>query len=171
MVTKKAKSVPVRHAKKQKKKLPATKKKAAPARKAKQKSKGNGAVDATIEFHYLKGNQFRAIHVDGAIGGVTPNGNIHMALFSERSAIPRKVEMNVNKNGTLGDERSRSGLSGVVRDMEVDVILSEPIARNIREWLDSNISKLDERNRLLAEARQKPGKETKKKAKQKARHK
>jgi hypothetical protein len=44
-----------------------------------------------IEFDFIKSNFFRVIHVDGAFGGLSPNGFVHMALYSERRAIPTKV--------------------------------------------------------------------------------
>lgn len=56
-----------------------------------KKKKGTSPTTAPqIRFNYIKSAQFRVIHADGAIGGVTPNGFIHMALFNERAAIPRE---------------------------------------------------------------------------------
>ena len=49
-----------------------------------------------LEFHYIKSNQFRVIHVDGGIGSITPKGFIHFALYSERLAIPRKGGIHLN---------------------------------------------------------------------------
>ena len=36
-----------------------------------------------VRFHYLKSQLWRVVHVDGAIGGITPRGMIHAALYSE----------------------------------------------------------------------------------------
>ena len=44
-----------------------------------------------LEFDFIKSNFFRVIKADGAFGGISPNGSIHMALYSERSAIPTKT--------------------------------------------------------------------------------
>jgi hypothetical protein len=55
-----------------------------------------------IAFEYIKSNLFRVIHADGAIGGVTPSGNLHLAFFSERPAIPRMIVHKRDPSGTLG---------------------------------------------------------------------
>ena len=74
-----------------------------------------------IAFDYIKSNFFRVIHADGAFGGLAPNGNIHMALFSERQAIPTKVVYSVEGTG-IGPEISdkREEREALVREVEVD---------------------------------------------------
>ena len=43
-------------------------------------------LDGEIEFHFEKSSQFPVLHVDGAIGGISPgNQLIHMSVFSERN--------------------------------------------------------------------------------------
>src|SRR3954469_15164957 len=45
--------------------------------------------ERVVVIEYIKSSYFRVVHSTGAIGGITPEGNIHMAFFSERPAIPR----------------------------------------------------------------------------------
>ena len=45
----------------------------------------------TLKFEYEKSEQFRTVFADGAIGGVTPRGYVHVAFYSERSPIPKVV--------------------------------------------------------------------------------
>src|SRR3989442_6878794 len=56
---------------------------------------GGAMTEATkpqdVTFHYIKSSQFRVVHADGIIGGVTPRGLIHIAVFSERPAIPQVI--------------------------------------------------------------------------------
>ncbi len=98
-----------------------------------------------VEFHYIKSPSFRSVHVDGAIGGVTPRGLIHMALFSERPAIPTKTVSDVLDSGRLGEEIRdlREGKSGIAREMEVDLFLGLDTAKEIRIWLDTRIQELE----------------------------
>ena len=83
-----------------------------------------------VSFDYIKSNIFRVIHADGAFGGLAPNGNIHMALYNERQAIPTQMVYALEGIG-LGPEikGKRKGRGGLVREVEVDVIMS--LARRI----------------------------------------
>lgn len=103
-------------------------------------------VSPTVEFHYMKGNFFRVIHADGAIGGPTPSGLIHMSLFSERPAIPQKLTHSLNADGTLGAVVETVTKQGVVREMEVDVLLTVNTARLLQTWLGEQIAKLNPTN-------------------------
>lgn len=115
----------------------------------KSHSKGNGdeTIPSSVKFHYLKATQFRTIHADGVIGNVTPRGNIHMAMYSERPAIPREMVHKINPDGTLGeiDEKETIVREGIVREMEVDVLMNIEIARSIKNWLEDQIKKAEKR--------------------------
>jgi len=88
-----------------------------------------------VKFHLIKGNYFRVIHADGAIGGITPSREIFLSLYSERGAIPQLVELAINADGSLGEEIKRTGKEGIVREIEVGVMLNSHTAKVIAEWL------------------------------------
>ncbi len=96
--------------------------------------------DKAISFHYLKGNHFRVIHVDGANGGVAPSGFIQMGLFSERVAIPRLMVYRIREDGKLGEEiqDQRESREGIVREVEVLAVIDPPTARSIALWLNNH---------------------------------
>jgi hypothetical protein len=95
----------------------------------------------TIQFHYIKGNHFRTIRTSGAIGSVTPAGHIHCALYNERPAIPRTTQHEVDADGQLvGEPIVVDGRSGLVRELEVDLILSLETAESLRDWLSDRIA-------------------------------
>ena len=104
-----------------------------------------------IEFDYIKSNFFRVIHVDGAVGGLAPSGNIHLALYSERRAIPTKT-IHPIEGDTLGPEilEKREERKGLVREVEVDVVLSVDQARALRTWLTNKIESLESLTGLQA---------------------
>jgi len=106
-----------------------------------QKNTETDEKTAQINFHYIKSNNFRVVHADGAHGGVTPRGDIHMALFNERNPIPVRITNKIAENGTLGEEIGRSMRDGIVREVEVDVILDPEVAKSIANWL---LEKADE---------------------------
>ena len=102
----------------------------------------DGSVE-TAKFEYVKGNFFRVVHADGIFGGVTPNRNIHMAIFSQRGAIPNFTEQEI-VDGRLGNEIRREGKNWVIRELEVDVVMSLDTAHGLRAWLDDKIRLLED---------------------------
>lgn len=105
------------------------------------------AKATTVRFHYIKSGQFRVIHVDGAHGGVTPNGNaIHMALFSERLPIPLNELYEVEPSGKLGKLSEKSVREGYVREIEVSAVLSLNTAKALHAWLSKSIDTLEKVN-------------------------
>jgi len=93
-----------------------------------------------VIFHYLKAAAFRTIHVDGAIGALTPQGGIHFALYSERPAIPQQVTYQVRPDGALGEQEAVVSRGGVVRELEVDAIMTLDTAKSLRDWLSRKLS-------------------------------
>jgi hypothetical protein len=79
-----------------------------------------------VSFGHIKSTLFRVIRVDGAIGSVTPNGHIHMAVDSERPAIPRRLVQQLAEDGSLGDLIPSATVSraSVVREMDADIFMS-----------------------------------------------
>ncbi len=94
-----------------------------------------------LPFHYIKGNYFRPIHVDGIIGNVTPAGLIFAALYSERASIPQLMVHVITESGQIGPEvpEDRQAKSGVVRDVEVGAIMSVETAKSVVDWLRTQI--------------------------------
>jgi hypothetical protein len=102
-----------------------------------------GDAPQRIKFHYIKGQHFRVVHVDGLIGGVTPRGLIHMAVYSERPAIPQVTEHALSETGMLGDIASQEGKEGIVREIDVDLMITRTTAIEFRDWLTERINDMD----------------------------
>ena len=98
---------------------------------------------SNVRFSYIKSNFFRVLHVDGAIGGVTPQGFIHCALYNERQAIPQITEHELIDNKLGGDATRTEGRVGFVREVEADLIISRNVAGELRDWLTRQIEMLD----------------------------
>jgi len=100
-----------------------------------------------IRFHYIKSPGFRVLHVDGAVGGITPRGMIHLATYSERGAIPRILEQSFSVDrGTPIEPEPRviEARDGIVREMEADLVMTLNTAIEVRDWLNTHIAKLEE---------------------------
>lgn len=103
----------------------------------------NGASGrGLVQFDYLKSGQFRVIHVDGAIGGLTPGGLIHMALYSERPAIPQMLKHEMLEGGTLGPPVESAGRTAFVREMDVDAVMTPAVAQSLITWLQERLGDL-----------------------------
>lgn len=99
-----------------------------------------------IDFHYVKSNFFRTIHIDGAYGGLTPGGGIFMGLFSQRFPIPQKVTSEI-EDGQIGKEVRKELRSGIFREVEAGVIMDKETAINLRAWLGAKIKEIDSKSR------------------------
>jgi len=100
-----------------------------------------------IKFDYTKSNYFRVIHVDGAHGGPTPNGQyIGMSVFSTRWPIPRQTTSSIKSDGSMGNEITEERLTrdSIVREIEAEIIMDINTARSIHKWLGQKIKSLDE---------------------------
>ena len=106
---------------------------------------GNGDAGNRVAFDYIKSQNFRVVRADGAIGGVTPNGRIHFALYSERPAIPKRRVHELAEDGRIGKMIPEETVSrdSIVREMEVDVFLRINVARTLHEWLGDKIQEWD----------------------------
>ena len=102
-----------------------------------------------VQFSYIKCNSFRVVHVDGAIGALTPRGLIFASLYSERQAIPRVLVHEVQKGfKELGKVVHTDTRGGYVRELEVGLMLDRETAAGLRDWLNDRIGELD---KVLAE--------------------
>jgi len=115
------------------------------------KKGGNGGEKGDeMDFHYLKMSSYHSYHVDGVFGGLAPNGNLYMELFIERLPTPQIVKHKIT-GGVLGDEISRTGKSGIIREIEAGLVLDMRIARTLRDWLDTRIKESDDRLKQIKE--------------------
>lgn len=101
--------------------------------------------DATrsVQFHYNKSNAFRVVHGDGVWGGVTPRGGISMSFFSERGPIPKSLRYALSADGNLGEIEESDSKGGIVREVEVTVMIDLDVARSLVSWLEDHIKKAE----------------------------
>jgi hypothetical protein len=106
---------------------------------------GNGESPPRVNFDYIKAQGFRVIRADGAIGSVTPSGQIHMSVYSERPPIPRRIVHAITDGGQLGPEiqSERIVRDAIIREMDVDIFMTVEVAKKIKEWLEKQISEAE----------------------------
>jgi len=89
-----------------------------------------------VSHHYLKGQHFRTIYVDGIFGGAgIPTGTIQFAVYTERIPYPDKTIQIDGKE----DFSKRIAKRGVERELEVSLVVRLEIAIALRDWLNEKI--------------------------------
>src|SRR5438552_11957846 len=96
-----------------------------------------------VDFKYVKSNFFRVIHADGAWGGVSPKGGIHMSFYNERAALPDSSKLIFSKSGELLGPEQYHASSRIVRELECNVIIDFSTARELRDWLSETIGRIE----------------------------
>lgn len=97
----------------------------------------------SIQFHSIKSNGFRVVHGDGVWGGTTPRGYISMSFFSERHPIPGELIHKTKPNGTLDREIGQEAREGIIREVEVEVVVDLETAKSLIPWLQGHITALE----------------------------
>lgn len=101
-------------------------------------------LPSSFKFHYIKSNLFRVVHAEGAIGGLTPSREIYLSLFNERGAMPQMIQFAISPDGKLGEEIAREGKDGIVREMEIGILISAKSAKNLSDFLLQQIKLIEE---------------------------
>lgn len=104
-------------------------------------------IPADLTFHYVKTGNYRTFHVDGAYGGLCPNGNIYMELFVERLPTPQQVTHVLKKDGTLGERKDTKGREGMIREIESGLVMDVVTATRLRDWLSEKIDQANLKHR------------------------
>ncbi len=94
-----------------------------------------------VVIKYYKSNFFRVIHADGAWGGLSARGDIHISFYNERAAIP-DISRFVISGGEIIKPEEFQSISKVVREVEVDVVVDLGTAMSLRDWLNDRIDAL-----------------------------
>jgi len=124
-------------------------------------AKGSPTVKLQVPIHFIKSMCFRVVHANGVWYGGDNQGNLHLTFFNERNPIPKKLVFNLNEHGAIvGEDASqRDSKEGVVREMEVDVVMSPQVAHelymslgeNLKSWQAAAKLSLDEKIKAYQE--------------------
>ena len=107
------------------------------------------AKRATVTFKFTESQHHRVIHVDGAWGGITGQGLIHIDLFSEYKSPPDSVRVQLEA-GKPPKELARVSGEAITREREITAILNLQTATAIRDWLSQKIDELGALNEEIA---------------------
>ncbi|SRR6266446_3497132 len=99
-----------------------------------------------MPIHFIKGSNFRVVHADGVWFGGNLHGDfLHLTFYSERAPIPQKIVVTIDQNGNATEvESKRESKQGIVREMEVDIVLSLQAAVFLQNSLTKNLTMIQE---------------------------
>lgn len=105
------------------------------------------AEEGSLHFDYIKGNYYRVIAVNGVIGGLTLDGDIHMAVWNQRQPYPKQVTHTVNPDGSVGPEVGRTTRdAAILREIEAGLVFPPQFAALLIEWLQGQLNRLAQLN-------------------------
>ena len=98
-----------------------------------------------VDIHFDRSPSYETYHADGVHGGMTPQAN-HLAfdLYVERQTHPQLVRHAIEKDGSLGEEVSRGGREGVLREAQCGVVMDWESALRFYNWLTQQIQMAQE---------------------------
>lgn len=95
------------------------------------------------DIRYENSPQFRVIHCDGAVGGLTPQGLVGMSIYAERVKLPDRIVLEADERGNL-TERPVYVKHEIIRQVEATVLLSYDQAETLGGWLLNAVSRAQE---------------------------
>lgn len=113
-------------------------------KKPKKRQPGINVRAKQVTFDFIKSSNFRVIHVNGFFGGMSPRGELQMALFSERWPIPSKIVNEITDTGKQGAELNRKVRDAVVREVEVQAMMTLDTAKHLQSWLNGKIAEMEQ---------------------------
>lgn len=99
-----------------------------------------------IVFKYRFPDDYNPIYVNGAQGGVNPQGEIVINFYFERIGLPINQTQVLNEDGRLGNviKNDPEDLNhSYVRYVENGVVMNLQTAKSIHDWLGKQIAILE----------------------------
>lgn len=99
-----------------------------------------------LKFKYKFKSDYNPVYCNGAIGGVSPKGEIIANFYQERHPLPKSTIHDVDENGKLSQEKSFEPddyQSSYIRFVECGLVLNKKSAKSIVKWLQSKIDQLE----------------------------
>ena len=96
--------------------------------------------DRQVKFRFEFDPGYRLIGANGIWGGVTPRGDLRLDFFVESQGIPDHVTHLITSDNRLGPELNRVQQDGIIRRIQVGVLLSLDQADSIADFIKQKIA-------------------------------
>ena len=100
-----------------------------------------------VKCKYIFKDDFNPVYVNGAQGGINPQGEIVVNFYLERVALPVSQTYGIDKGKIIGVEIESEPTdlkNSFVRVIENGVIMNYQTAKELHKWLGGHIEKLEE---------------------------
>jgi hypothetical protein len=103
-----------------------------------------------IRYEYEQDQHTRVRYAHGVWGGVNPQGEIELNFYTESDKIPAFSECAVLPDGSPGPEMAPfdEGVKMITRHIHSRIILNGNAARAVVEWLNLQVSSLEQTENL-----------------------
>ncbi|MCB9046364.1 MAG: hypothetical protein H6550_09510 [Chitinophagales bacterium] len=111
-----------------------------------RKASKNIQVPKVLTYHNKISPNYRALHVDGAYGGVTPKGFINLSFYSERFPIPKSTDFKIDeKTKSISKIKdSDDSKDGILKEYEFGIYMDLETTKKIVKFLNDKIVELTE---------------------------
>lgn len=96
-----------------------------------------------VKFIYNKSDKFNLYYTNGAIGGLTPQGDIICNFYFEYKEVPKEQDAIV-RDDKLEMKEDATSTTEILRELEVGVIMTPKQAKNLAEWLNGKIREYED---------------------------
>lgn len=103
----------------------------------------NSKSNNEIVFKYRFPEDYNPVYVNGAQGGINPQGEIVANFYFERLALPNRQTHFLNEDGRLGgikDNDPEDLNRSFVRYVDTGVVMNLQTAKSIFNWLGKQIA-------------------------------
>lgn len=89
----------------------------------------------SFSVEYRKTEQYRAFHVDGVHGAITPNGRVNAYFYAENPRLPEETVQRFDSGDETELEHRYSSAAISLREVEGVLTMSPQTALSLLEWL------------------------------------
>lgn len=100
-----------------------------------------------ITFKYKFESNYNPVYINGAFGGINPQGEIVANFYLERIALPNATTHIVGANGSIGEAIKKDPKDldeSCVRYVQSGIVMNLETAKQLNVWLERNIKNLEE---------------------------
>ena len=107
----------------------------------------------SIKIEAKRASDYRRVYIGGGIGGLTPQGIVHLDLYYDIRRLPTEFERVVDEEGTAGPETSLKSSEIVLdRDIVLGLLMTARTAEELGKWLIKRAREWDELQADVIEA-------------------
>ena len=96
-----------------------------------------------LEVKYIFSEDYNPDYATGAYGGLSPNGDIVMNFYQERSAIPNSTIVRFNEEGKVSSTTNKPEILPVIRYIVSGVTMNLKAAKQLNSWLNGLIEQAE----------------------------